>query len=130
MVMGSDVESILDKILNILGYKEDRVAFIQEFMNLCMRGAFVEYMKVLSEDRRNELQQILLEQDPVKVQEQLEPYMTTEEYKKLLQESTQKLFQEYLEKVMPILSEEQKNNLYNYLATLTPTQQPAASNVI
>lgn len=120
--MESNVEEILEKILTIIDYKEDKNAFIEEFMNLCIRGAFVEYLKILSYDRKTELQQILQENDPLDLKEKLEPYMITEEYKSLVQESSEKLFQEYLDKITPIISEEQKNNLTAYFATLTAHQ--------
>lgn len=121
--MEDNVEEILEKILTIIDYKDDKSAFIQEFMNLCVRGAFVEYLKILPQERNIELQQILQENDPLDIKERLEPYMTTEEYKQFLQQSSQTLFQEYVDKILPIITEEQKNNLNAYFATLTSNQQ-------
>jgi hypothetical protein len=125
-----DAVKILESILDIIEYKNDKAAFIDEFMDLCVRGALVEYMELLSESRKREFKQILLEKNPVRMKEQLEPYMKTEEYKKLLQESSENLFQDYLEKIMPIISEEQKNKLYTYFSSISENQQPASSNGI
>ena len=116
--MNSDIRTILEKIVTIIGYQKDKSAFINEFMDLCMRKALVDYMNLLPEERKKELQKILLESDPNKLKEQLEPYLETEEYKKLLQENTQKLFQDYFEAIMPTLSEEQKNSLDLYFTSL------------
>lgn len=127
--MHNNVEEILEKVLTIIDYKEDKYAFIEEFMNLCIRGAFVEYLKILSYDRKTELLQILQKNDPLDIKEKLEPYMITEEYKALVQESSEKLFQDYLDKIMPIISEEQKNNLYAYFATLTTNQEQTPSKI-
>jgi hypothetical protein len=116
--MNNDASNILEKILTIVGYQDDKNNFIIRFFDLAMREAFIEYFTLLSIKRREELEGILQEKDLMKRHEQLEPYVSTEEYKKLFTEHTEKLLQDFLEKMMHTLSEEQKNNLDTYFDSL------------
>ena len=128
--MNTNIKSLLEKMLSIIEYQNDRDAFINEFIDLCTQTAFLEYMNLLPEERKREVQQILHEKKSEKLKENIEPYIETEEYKRLLQENTKKLFLDYLETIMPTLSEEQKNNLDSYLSSIKPATQQVSSQTV
>jgi hypothetical protein len=125
--MDNDLKLILEKILTIIGYQNDKSKFIEAFMNLCMQEALAEYVPLLSEERKKELQTILQDQDPNKLREQLRPYIETEEYQKLLLENTQKFLLDYLKTITPELSEEQKNEMSSYFLSFTTDQASVPS---
>lgn len=125
--MKNDLSMIFEKILTLIDYQDDKKAFIAEFMGFCLQKSLIDYLTMLPEARKHELQHILQEKDPAKVQELLEPYIATEEFTKLLQENTQKLFQDYCRTILPTLSEEQKNSLENYFSSLMPEQSSIIS---
>lgn len=113
---------LLENVLTIIGYADNKNYFIEEFARLCFQKTLADYQKLLSENRRKELVHILYQNDVIKLQEQLEPYVISEEFSKLLQENSQKLFQDYLDTILPKLSEEQRNNLDSYLSELKFSQ--------
>jgi len=125
--MTKDFKSVIEKVLTLVGYQDDKDAFVNEFMSLCMRKSLADYGELLPEERKKILQQILQESDPSKVKEEIEPYITTEEFGKILTQNTQMLLQDYFQTIMPTLSEEQKKNLDAYFASLKADQVSAAS---
>ena len=80
----------------------------------------------MPEERKKAVLAVLQEQDQNILKEQLHPYISTEEYEKLLEENTKKLLQDYLETIMPTLSQEQENEINAYLSTFTSDTNPAS----
>ena len=120
--MSDEIKSIIEKVLTLIGYEDDKDAFINEFMNLCMQKSLVDYKNVLPEARKKELHQILQGSDPTIVKEQIGPYIKTEEFVQLFTKNIQEFLQDYFQTIMPTLSLEQKNGLDTYFTSLKAGQ--------
>jgi hypothetical protein len=117
--MEQEVRQVLERVLTIIDYKDDKESFINEFITLTMQKALIEYSHLLSVGRRHEFQHILHKRNSHRLKEALEPYIATEEFIHLFQERAQKLFQAYMEAILHQLTEEQKKHLYKYFNSLS-----------
>jgi succinate dehydrogenase flavin-adding protein (antitoxin of CptAB toxin-antitoxin module) len=116
--MNNNITSVIEKVLTLIGYQEDKNTFTNQFLDLCMQKSLSDYMEGLPETRKVELQRVLQESDPEKLKVQIEPYVATEEFAKIFNKNVQDLLQDYFRTIMPTLSEEQKNSLDTYFTSL------------
>src|SRR5437762_2058251 len=115
--MQQDPKGILSKVLSIIGYTNNQDAFIDEFIKICQKQAFLDLLNSLPLEKQTTLTQ---ETQPEKVQVLLNQYFTTEDINKSLTKATQTQFQSCLQTIDPTLSAEQRNNLDSFLTSLQP----------
>jgi len=123
----TSIKIFLDQVLTIINYQKDKDFFTNNFISFSIQKSLEEYIELLPEERKNEIQSLLNENDPNELQEKIKPYIQTEEYKNLLQENTKKLFLDYLGAIMPTVSEEQKSKLEAYFLSFKPDQPMVSS---
>ena len=117
--MNKNPKDNLLETLTIIGYTDDRDKFAEEFLNLCQQQAFLNLIQKLPKDKREELEKELSQgNSSQKLQEIIRKYFSIKKYTEALEEVTEKAFMGYIEKVLPILSASQKNNLQKFLSSL------------
>ena len=91
--MKNDPVQILTRVLTIIEYKDDKNAFIQEFLNLCLNQALMETLKDLPKEKQLSLNQELKNQKGrEKISQIVKSYIPDGLYEKFLSQATQKLF--------------------------------------
>ena len=91
---------ILREVLEIIHYDGDVEAYTEQFIDLCKFQAA----------------QTILKDSPG-----AEQHMVPDVYERVLEEVSQKNFQEFLLKIHPKLNDEERKNLEEYLKTLART---------
>src|SRR5690348_1427427 len=111
---------VLDTILTIIEYRENKEQFIDEFLNKCFHRAFVSYLSMLPSEKREALQKQLIqnENNIKKTQEIIQPFVEREDYAAHVQKATTELFQELLQSVSPHLTQDQRKRLGIYITSI------------
>ena len=117
--MNSGYKNIFLKVLDLIGYNDDKEQFISQFISLCQQKAAVDLIGSLPEEKKKLLgQQISQNTASEQVQKILSQYFTGQQYTKALEQATANNFKEYLEKITPTLSTDQQNSLHSFLSSL------------
>lgn len=119
--MQPDPKTILLKVLTIIGYQNDKEKFINEFLSLCFKKAFIKCVESLPLDLKNTIKKRLANvgENPQKLQEILTEYVSTNKYDEILFAQSLDTFIEYLQAVIPTLNEYQKKELGAYLKSIS-----------
>lgn len=114
-----DIQQIIGKIMDILGIGEDKESFTKDFMDAVLQESFIEFFSVVPPDRKAVLQrEFAIERSPEEIEKILQRYITPQEYYRVISATTQKLLKEYLDPLVPTLSDEQKRQLNAYLFSI------------
>lgn len=116
--MQKDFKTILLNTLEIIGYQNNKELVVTKLMDSCINDSLNNYMDLLPLNRQKEFHHILYEINPIRGKELLEPYLATEEYKKIFKEQSQKIMLDFFTNILPTLSENQKNHLDTYFKSL------------
>lgn len=117
--MNSGYKDIFLKVLDIIGYSDDKEKFTDQFISLCQQKATTDLIEFLPGDKQKLLgQQISQNTTSEQVQKILAQYFTGQQYTKALEKATAGNFKEYLEKITPTLSIDQQNSLHSFLSSL------------
>ena len=107
----------LKQILNIIGYEDDMEKFAQEFLTMCMAQASAKVLSNLSPNAQKEIQEKLKKaKDQSEITTVLSEYQNITEYNNTLQQITQENFEEYIEEILPTLTQVQKERLLKFLS--------------
>lgn len=110
---------ILNKVLTIIDYQDNKERFIEEFHKVCLQQAFLEIIDLISEEKKIELKQSLEgKKEQQEIASILQTFVSKEEYSSRLQRVTQEYFKDYLDTILPTISEQKKEELYNYLSII------------
>ncbi|OGK22037.1 hypothetical protein A3C23_03055 [Candidatus Roizmanbacteria bacterium RIFCSPHIGHO2_02_FULL_37_13b] len=105
------------QILNIIGYADDKQKFAQEFLTMCMAQTSAKVLANLPIEKQKEIQEkIKKAKDQNKITSVLREYQNIDEYQRTLIDITKENFTEYIEKIMPTLTSEQKDKLLEFLS--------------
>ncbi len=123
----NDSRAILLRILEIIGYSEDKEKFATEFLQNVSLQALLNLFNTLSQDKKDQLQQKMqsIGNDAVKMQEELKTYFTQEQLEQAIENSAKNAVTEYIKTIEPTLSDSQKQNLANYFNEITQTPSRA-----
>lgn len=117
--MNNQYIKILSCVLRIIGYKDNKNTFIQKFISLCLSQSILEMLAKLPNEKQITLKNIISSQkDREEIFQTLQQYFPKNLYEKILTDTTQKLFTEYIDTVMPTLTVNQKNSLLLYLSSV------------
>lgn len=117
--MNKDPKDILTEVLIIVDYKGDKSDFAERFIVICQQQAFLEFVESLPTTLREDLKKKLADQkDKEKIKKAMGQYVNTKEFLEKLELVTAKNFKEYIEAVIPTLTDEQKSKLQKYLSSL------------
>lgn len=122
--MNSDPQLILTEILNIIEYQDNKQEFIDKFFILCQKTALDNLIEKLPQEKKVELDQVLDKDQTENSLTKISEIIEKEQYKQELENATKNQFQEYLEAVIPHLSQEQVEKLSAYLNSLNSTFAP------
>ena len=118
-------KDILLKILDTIGYEDDKESFATEFEQNIQLQAFDELLRSLSTDEQVEIKDKLVTalNDVNKVLEILKSKFSDSQIQQSLDTATQEMFTSYLEYIDPALSQTQRNELIAVLREAM-TQDP------
>lgn len=107
--MNTDPKVFLLKVLDAIGYAEDKANFIEQFLSLCYQHAIAQSVDTLPEEQQDKIRELLGEQPDYKtLLANLSQYVPAETFNLNLQKATQEQFKSLVESVLPTLSNEQK----------------------
>ena len=123
----TDPKQILLRILEIIGYSEDKDKFATEFLQNVSFQALLDLFNTLPQDKKDQIQQQITNanNDISKVQQALSQFFTEDQISKSIENSSKNAVEEYIKTIEPTLSQEQKQNLANYFNEIAKNTSPA-----
>lgn len=118
--MNTNPKQIILKVLEIIGYEDDKDKYANDFLALCLQKAFVNLVKELPQDKQDQLTQRISLTSGEKAQALLLEYFPKEKFEVAVKEASQSTFEEYLKTIIPTLNEEQRSKLESYLSSQAP----------
>ena len=124
----NDAKAILLKILDAIGYSEDKDKFATEFLQNVSLQALLDLFNTLPVDKKDQIQQQITSaaNNPQAIQEALKTYFTDLQLQEAIKNSAKNAVTEYIKTVEPTLSDSQRQNLTNYFGEITKNSSPAA----
>ena len=124
-----NARSILLRILDIIGYTEDKDKFATEFLQNVSLQALLDLFNTLPQDKKDQLQQKIAQvgQDAAKMREELKVYFTEPQLEQAIENSAKNAVTEYIKTIEPTLSDPQKTALTTYFSEIAPTPAPVAA---
>ena len=121
----TDPKAILLRILDIIGYSEDKEKFATEFLQNVSMQSLLDLINSLPSDKQEEIKQktSVLQNDPKAAQDLFNNYFTKQQIERALQNASKNAVTEYIKAIASTLSEEQKTNLTNYSQELNQNTQ-------
>ncbi|MBI2613617.1 MAG: hypothetical protein HYW62_02500 [Candidatus Levybacteria bacterium] len=115
--------NILLKILEIIGYSDDKDAFVDEFLKNVQMQSVIDLIQSLPQDKQSEIKEKLaqIQNDQNKASDLLKAYFTEEQIQEALKNSSKKAMEEYIKAINPTLSSAQKNNLITFSQQINPS---------
>lgn len=112
----NDPKELILKILEIIGYKDDREKFAADFVSAIHRKAISNCVGSLTEEQKNSLEEQLsgIIRSPEEVSKILFQFITDDQYQQSVEKASKEIMRGYLEAIAPILSEDQTNQLNKY----------------
>jgi hypothetical protein len=116
--MQASLQSILIQILTIINYPKEKEAFVIEFGDMCISKTLAIVAEPLIENKREELVNKIKDiADPNEALAIIGQYIAIDTYQKTLEQTTQNLFEDFLNTIEPDLTEEQSKTLDDYFAS-------------
>lgn len=115
-----DEKAILFEVLTTIGYKDNKMDFINKFFSFIYIEAIAQISTSLSDEESDQLRKELEDnEDDAEAQKiALLKYLSKEKFDALLTEITKSQFTDYLEAVYPTLPPEKKTELDTFLTSL------------
>ena len=106
-------QDLLLKILNIIGYSDDKQKFINQFMLNINMQALLDLISTLSTDKQEEIKTILARSanHPDKITRAISAYFSQTQMQQAFEATSKKTFKEYIESIDHTLSVHQKQEL-------------------
>ncbi|MFH0936874.1 MAG: hypothetical protein V1808_01110 [Candidatus Daviesbacteria bacterium] len=119
---------ILLKILELIGYEDDKETFVSEFERNIKLQSIVELIKSLPEDKQGEIKQEFEQnkEDSEKIAEVVKKYFDEAQMEEALKNASKNAITNYFQAITSTLSEEQKENLNNYFKEIEQNNPQAA----
>lgn len=110
--MAKDPKQYISNLLDAIDYKGNKNEFTDKFLKVCYKQAVVYILQSLESHKRQELEEKIKDiEDSDKVREILLEYVSEKMLISKLEEASQKTTTNYLKKVIPLLTEEQRRKL-------------------
>ena len=116
----NDPKAILLKILEIIGYSEDKEKFATEFLQNVSMQSLLDLINSLPQDKQEELKQknSTLQNDQKATGDMIKTYFTEQQIEDALQNASKNAVTEYIKAIDTTLSETQRNNLMSFFGEL------------
>lgn len=127
----NDPKAILLRILDTIGYSEDREKFATEFLQNVTHQALIDLFNTLPQDKKDQAKEQIksVGDNPQALEQVLKTYFTQSQIQDALQNASKNAVAEYIKTIDPTLSETQRTNLMNFSKELNQTNsstQPAS----
>lgn len=122
-----DSKQILLRILEIIGYSEDKDKFATEFLQNVSLQALLNLFNTLSQEQKDKIQQQITSanDDASKIQQALNQFFTQDQLAQAIENSSKNAVTEYIKTIEPTLSDPQKQSLANYFNEIAKNTSPA-----
>ena len=118
--MNQNPKQIILDVLNAIGYEDDKQKYVNDFLSLCLQKALVSLARELPQEKQDQLTQRLSLVSADKMEPILLEYFPKEKFEEAVKDASSSTFQEYLETIIPILNDDQRNKIEAYLSSQTP----------
>ena len=119
-----DPKQTLQQILTIVNYQGDKQAFIAKYLALCEQNTLLALLENLSEEERTALEQKLdAAATPEEKKNVLREQFSEEDIAESSYNETKKSFGEMMQKLLPTLDKNQKEELKQYFESSAKTLQ-------
>ena len=125
----TDPKQILLRILDIIGYAEDKDKFATEFIQNVSLQSLLDLFNNLPQDKKSQISQNIASagNDPQKLGEALKNYFTKQQIEEAIQNSSKNAVTEYIKAIDPTLSDSQKQNLTGYFNEIVKNASPTTA---
>src|SRR5438270_20802 len=114
--MQQNPKDIMLHFLSIAGITDNAEAYADDFLRLCENQALVDVIKTFPEEQQQQVQErITGVPDKTRIQEIISEYVSVEQYETALEKDSQIIFQQWMDTILPTLSQEQLRNLQIYM---------------
>ena len=122
-------KEILLKILEAIGYTDDKEAFTDEFLKNVQLQSMIDLHNSLTSEQQEEFKNklILHTDDQEKVDEVVKSYFSEEQRRNAFEEASKKAMMEWLEEINPALTDEQRQKLIKLSEELNQDSQSQPS---
>ena len=112
----NDPKAILLRILDIIGYSDDKEKYATEFLQNVSLQALLDLINTLPQDKKDQLQEKIAQigNDTTKMQEELKAYFTDSQLEQAIENSAKNAVTEYMKAIDPTLSETQRTNIASF----------------
>lgn len=110
--MPQSYKELFSKLLTIIKYDGDKNAYIENFQKVCEQKAILNLLASLPEDKQKTIQ---ADSTPEQIKALIDENISKEEVDKTLAETANEIFSEFIEEIIPTLSEDQKKRIKNLL---------------
>ncbi len=108
---------IIFKILQIIGYKDDKDKFVEDFLRIIDQKTMIDCLSLLSQDKQRELTG-KLNDNPDYNLALLKQYLSQEKVEANLRNNAKEVLGDYLKTVFPLLSKDQINSINSFFQQL------------
>ena len=108
-----DLKTIILKILDTLGYTDDKNAFVDEFINVIVIQALSDLVIHLSDEKQEQMRKecSAAGSDPQRINQIFKSYFTSEQIADSVETEVKNILTECVKQVNPVLNENQRQEL-------------------
>jgi len=122
----TDPKQIIEEVLSIIDYEDDKPKYAAEFIDLCEKQALLDCLQALPKERQEDFKQKMSwAKDQDRVKDIIKEYVTPQQYTDALKKASQTAFTKFIETILPELTDVQKDKLQSYLQSIAPLAQQA-----
>lgn len=117
------LQEILFTTLDIIGYKEDKKAFVADFIQICLQHIVANLMQSLSPEQQQSLEKAQGNLKILNLEEKINHInnvmgVSKKDIQQLAMKINKGLFDEYIKTIIPTLNPTQKSELEVFLETI------------
>lgn len=124
MLQTDPKKQIID-ILTIIDYQDSKEQFAEQFMIVCAGKSLDSIVESLPDEKKDQLRnKITSSQSSDGLLETLREYIPVEQLQSSITKTAGVLFQDYIQTILPVLTEDQKTKLQVYLEQMGKQNAP------
>ena len=116
--MKNKAKDILLKILEIIDYQKNKSEFANKFLDMIYKQAFLKVIENLPDNKKLNLDNEIKNKNLDKSMEILLNYVSKEDFEETVERVALEMFIDYIQKIMPTLTDEKKSKLRDFLSEL------------
>lgn len=125
----TDPKAILLRILDIIGYSEDKEKFATDFLQNVSLQALLDLFNTLPQDKKDQIQQQIASagNNPQALRDILKSYFTESQIEDAIQSASKNAVTEYMKSIDSTLSDTQRTSIANFAKELNQNNPPIQS---